>query len=138
MAPLILGVILFVVIYLIFHSSRKSKKVIESRTRAPARSFKLDAGPRPIIDDYNDYLLSTGLEQGVVDSHRQFVNDIQHTTTGASSRTIFSEEPDLAPWVGLRRPNYQSVNIDPNSRQVPSVEQYQMPSNYKYDRCGLY
>lgn len=146
MAPLLLGVILIVIFYFIFASTGKSQKQKRTAAVVGAASsvaknlqnpYRSTYSP-PVMSDYNDYLLSTGLEQSVISSHKQFVNDIQNTTTGASAMSIYSEEPETTNWVGLRRPNYQDIYIDPNARQVPSVEQSQMPNNKQYNKCGLF
>jgi hypothetical protein len=89
------------------------------------------------INDYNDYLLNTGLEQSVVDSHNKFTEGITTTTSGASAMTEVSHDDNLVPWYGLRRPR-NDVYIDPNAREVPSVYQKQLSKNKKYSSCGLY
>jgi hypothetical protein len=93
----------------------------------------------PLYQDYNDYLLSAGLEKSVVNSHNQFVNDISntHATSGSSKMTELSGDVNDNPYVGLRRPDY-NVNIDENARQVPSASAYQYPSNSRYDKGGLF
>lgn len=140
---LVLGIILIVIIYIIFSNGKKATKKQKPLKAAVAAGVAAGAVmPRFQVeedsDDYNDYLLNSSIEQGVVDSHNQFVNDIKHTTTGASAQTVFSEEPDLVPWVGLRRPAYDKVYVDPNSRQVPSIYQSQLPSSNQYSKCGLF
>lgn len=92
---------------------------------------------KPINNDYNDYLLSSGLEKSVIDSHRQFVNDIQQTTNGPSAQTVLSSEIYDNPFVGLRRPDL-NIYVDPNARQVTSTEQWQYPGATKYDSTGLF
>lgn len=141
MGSLILGAILLVVLYLIMAPDTKGKKSARSAaSKAPigqvARNQYVQAAP--VMEDYNDYLLSTGLERGVIDSHRQFVDDIQQTTTGASAMTELSGDNYDVPFVGLRRPQLDRIYVDPNARTVTSSETWQYPNSTKYDRCGLY
>jgi hypothetical protein len=146
MAPLILGVILLVVLYLIFvptgkSSRRHSPKSTNARVNKLENEVHMNVPTRnlrPISHDYSDYLLTAGLEQSVIDSHRQFVNDIAHTTTGASARTVKSGDEFDVTFVGLRRPQLDQIYVDPNSRTVTSAETWQYPTSTKYDKCGLF
>lgn len=136
-----LFVLILLVAYMLLNQNEKPKreKPVSSCPSNVDRSFMGSSNPTmtPVIDDYNDYLLTAGLEKSVVDSHRQFVNDIAQTTTGASAQTVLSGDIMDNPFVGLRRPDYR-VEVDPNARQVPSAEQWQYPTSTKYDRSGLF
>ncbi len=146
MAPIFLGVVLFTILYLIFNSGKKTKTVKCSQLDADSNNnvsemSNVNASQysvKPVSYDYNDYLLSTSLEKGVISSHKQFVDDKQHTTTGPSAMSVLSSDVFDVPFVGLRRPNTSDIYVDPEARQVPSAEEWQYPSNKKYDRHGLY
>jgi hypothetical protein len=91
-----------------------------------------------MTNDYSDYIVKSGLEQSVVDSHNKFTSEIQNKTTGASAETVFSHDDDIVPWVGLRRPDYRSVTIDPNAREVPSTDVGKLSSSHRYSPGGLF
>lgn len=103
------------------------------------------AAPKPVAREYmnntaesgafEDYLIDAGLESTVIDSHQQFVNDIQKTTSGASVETVLAGDVDDNPWVGIRRPNYD-VKVDSSARTVPSAEQSRMPTARRYSGSG--
>ncbi len=146
MTSLILGIVLIAVLYLIFTSRKKS-----ANARRPSSSILTRAAPGiisgksvnpnsvlPVMDDYNDYILSSGLEKSVIDSHNQFVSDIHHTTTGASAMSVLSGDVFDVPFVGLRRPNTRDIYVDPDARQVTTAETWQYPSDTRYDKCGLF
>lgn len=90
------------------------------------------------VSGYEDYLIGAGLSQSVVDSHRRFVDDIQQTTTGASVQTELSGDVYDHSFVGLRRPDFSAIYVDPESRTVPGASDDQMPTGTRYDKCGLY
>jgi hypothetical protein len=139
---LVLLVLVAIVLYIILAPTglkRQKKPYDLSEYNLQLNRSNLSQPPvsKPVIDDYNDYLLTAGLESSVVDSHRQFVSDIQKTTTGASAQTVMSGDVLDNPFVGLRRPNY-NVAVDPNARQVPSAFAHQYSKNSRYDHSGLF
>jgi hypothetical protein len=146
MTSLVLGIVLLAVLYLIFTSRKTPPRGGRPQSAVHAgKAFGKVAGSnvnlnnvRPVMDDYNDYILSTGLEKGVIDSHKQFVDDVHHTTTGASATSVLSGDIYDVPFVGLRRPNTRDVYVDPDARQVTSAETWQYPSDTRYDKCGLF
>jgi hypothetical protein len=81
-----------------------------------------------VDSDYRDFIASNSLEQSVYDSHNQFTTDANHRTSGASGLTIRTDDNDINPWVGLRRPNYLAVSTGDESRVVPSETPGQMPN----------
>ncbi len=134
---IVIVLLLLIVVCLAVMNRRRCKKRV--RTCPVAQRSYMKSAPEDVetaTGDYNDYLLSTGLEKGVIESHNQFVNDIQ-TTTGASAQTVLSSDVYDNPFVGLRRPN-MNVYIDPESRQVPTAEQWQYPTSSRYSNSGLF
>jgi hypothetical protein len=139
MALLIVIVIVFVAVF--FLVSKSMRKCNKSKGSCKGKKEAIGGGvggAAPVVNDYNSYLLNTGLEKAVVDSHKRFVDDVQRTTTGASAQSVLSGDVFDVPFVGLRRPNLQDVYVDPNSRSVPTAEQWQMPGGNRYYRCGLF
>lgn len=92
----------------------------------------------PVDYDFNDYVLSSGVDKSVVDSHRRFTSQIQKSTTGASTLTELSGDVYATPFVGLRRPDMQRIPIDANARTVPSEDQAVMPPGNRLYKCGLF
>lgn len=80
------------------------------------------------FSSYNDYVMDTGLEPSVKESHNRFIDEIKSRTSGASAQTTFSHETVENPWVGLRRPAYD-VDVSEDARVVPSSYKYQMSTN---------
>lgn len=79
--------------------------------------------------DYNDVSRYLGLERSVYDSHNQWIQDMNHTTSGASMQSERDDLGDLpVSWIGLRRPNYTDhPGIEASARQDVSFSGDQMP-----------
>lgn len=91
---------------------------------APSRSFMEDKDLM-VGADYSNYVLNTGLDQSVIESHRRFTDDLQNSTARTSSmQTELSSDVYDNPWVGLRRPN-TDVKVSKEARQVPTADQFQ-------------
>lgn len=101
---------------------------------APAAS---ESFSEPMMDDYHEYMVNTGLESSVVDSHRNFADEIQNTTTGASTDTVTSHDDSIVPSWGLRRRS-EYVPVSPNAREVPSSTDEQIRDNSKSYSKSLY
>jgi hypothetical protein len=151
MEHLILGMLVILVLVLLYINYSDSKKMSKISNKLSSTSSKKSFGAAsdselmqfpadssPVNNSYNDYILSSGLDQSVVDSHKNFVNQIQKSTTGASTLTELSGDVYATQFVGLRRPDLQSIYIDPNSRVVPSEDQAIMPKGNKLYKCGLF
>jgi hypothetical protein len=78
--------------------------------------------------DYNDVTRYMGLEKNVYDSHNQWIQDMNHTTSGASMQSERDDLGDLpVSWV-LRKPNYTDhPGIEASARQDVSFSKDQMP-----------
>ena len=83
-----------------------------------------------------EYILQNGIDSSVVESHREFTDETQHRTTGASVETVRDDPNDIVPWIGLRRPDYHGVFADKDARVTHSEDPRQMSSAGKY--CGLF
>ncbi len=141
MSSLVLGIILIAVLYLIFSSTKKTQCPLFLKRGNVVKNIQPAVNSNSehnVINDYGDYIRSTSLEKGVIDSHKQFVDDSHHTTTGASARSVLSGDVYDVPFVGLRRPNTQDIYVDPEARQVTTAETWQYPSDTRYDKCGLF
>ena len=79
--------------------------------------------------DYNDVARYLGLERSVYDSHNQWIQDMNHTTSGASMQSERDDLGDLpVSWIGLRKPNYTDhPGIEASARQDVSFSKDQMP-----------
>ena len=107
-------------------ADRSASKVGRSTKNTQAKNFQ--AHEEPLSDDYHEYMVSTGLESSIVDSHKVFTKDIQTTTTGASAQTVFSHDDDIVPKWGLRRTS-PLVPISAHAREVPSSTNEQIHAN---------
>lgn len=87
--------------------------------------------------DYHEYMINTGLESSVIDSHRVFTDDIQNVTTGASVETVLSHNDELVPTWGLRR-HSAYIPISASARDVPSQTDAQMKDNTSQFKFGLF
>lgn len=111
--------------------------VNEYMTNKYATSYMQNIATVPSATNYNEYMISTGLESGVVDSHKEFTDETQNKTTGASSETVFSHDDAIVPSWGLRRRSAQ-IPINPNSREVPSQTNEQLADNSQEFKYGLF
>lgn len=136
-------IVLFLIVFLVLLCGNKKSAGRRRRERNPERKCeerdeKHHNLYEPMAGGYEDYMLNSGLEPSIVESHKRFTDEIQHRTSGASVETVFSH--DVEPgntWVGLRRPRYD-IPVDVHAREVPSIPNEQMPVNRKYDRAGLF
>ena len=78
---------------------------------------------------YGDVIKYQGLEKSVYDSHNQWIQDMNHVTSGASMQSERDDLGDLpVRWVGLRRPNFSDhPGIEASARQDVSYTKDQMP-----------
>lgn len=88
-------------------------------------------------DDYNQFIINTGLETSVVDSHRVFAKEINTSTSGASAETVFSHDDSIVPKWGLRRTNAR-IPVSENAREVPSSTDEQLDDNSHSLTYGLF
>ena len=61
-----------------------------------------------VANNYQDAMKCMSLEPDVGNSHQNWIGNIQGKTTTASKETIRDDPNDINPWVGLRRPKYQT------------------------------
>jgi hypothetical protein len=101
------------------------------------KSYMQSIASAPSADNYNEYMISTGLESGVVSSHKEFVDETQNKTSGASTETVFSHDDSIVPSWGLRR-HSAAIPINPNSREVPSQTNEQLADNAQPFKYGLF
>jgi len=100
------------------------------------KDIKLDSD-RPMVEKdetYGQYVEQEALDPSVFESQRRYTTDSPHRTTVSSSDTVRDDPNDVNPWVGLRRPVYNSPfarNHD-QSRIVSSEEPDQMPINRSF------
>jgi hypothetical protein len=111
-------------------SQSRQHPSLEEQTRSEQKFFRQVADIENTTDahDYNEYMVATGLDPSVLDSHADFTDDIQNTTVGASAETVRSDSEDIVPMWGLRRTNAY-IPINPNSRDVPSQTDDTMQKN---------
>ena len=94
--------------------------------------------PRPSgHDDYNQFIINTGLESSVVDSHKVFAKEINTSTSGASAQTVFSHDDSIVPKWGLRRTSAY-VPVSEHAREVPSSTTEQILENSHTMSYGLF
>jgi hypothetical protein len=87
--------------------------------------------------NFHGFLMNTGLDPSVIKSHNQYTADLQTSTTGASTETVFSHSDDIVPYWGLRR-HSDYIPIDNTSREVPSQTNAQLQANSGPMKYGLF
>lgn len=118
-----------------YGSDPRSKE--EYMTNKYSKSYMQAVVTPPSASNYNEYMISTGLEAGVVSSHKEFTDETHNKTTGASAETVFSHDDSVVPSWGLRRRS-ANIPINPNSREVPSQTNEQLADNTQEFKYGLF
>ena len=83
--------------------------------------------------DYHKYIMDNNIESCVRDSHKQFIDETHHRTTGASKCVENSHVDFINPGVGLRFiPQYREAVSGATSRTVSSEDPETMarPNHY--------
>jgi hypothetical protein len=83
-------------------------------------------------NDYNQVIQYEALEPEVFASQEAYATDINRSTSGASSMTIRTDNNDVVPWVGLKRPDYYDVGPGKGARTDTSEYADQMPRFTRY------
>lgn len=87
------------------------------------------------VSQYGDYGSLTqimALEPDVFESNAEYNSSMNRSTNTASSMTVRSDNADIIPWRGLRRPDYQSVYSASDARVVSSQYIDQLPAATRY------
>lgn len=132
-------VALIVVILLVVYWGGQSK--VEESFVADVRGrddVDLNERTNAVTEDYSERMQNEALEESVFASHNEYTRDMDRLTSGPSALSERTDDVNLVPFVGLRRPDYDSVRIDPAARQIPSVYPEQMGSRTSYDSSGLF
>ena len=116
-----------------FDGKNAAAPSVATPTQPPLSSDTLD----PSESGYHDFLINTGLNKDVIDSHRDYTADMQTTTTGASTETVFSHSDDIVPYWGLRR-HGPHIPIDDTSREVPTLTNEQLAENSRPMKYGFF
>lgn len=69
--------------------------------------------------DWGEALQSMSLEPEVAQSHKRFVQDRKHVSSGAGIASVRDDIETPNRWAGLRRPDFR-VKVDANARTVPT------------------
>lgn len=91
----------------------------------------------PGSNDYQEFMVSSGIEASVIDSHKAFAKDITTTTSTASAESVFSHDDSIVPSWGLRRAS-AAIPISQHAREVPSLTIDQIKENSSQNRFGLF
>ena len=83
-------------------------------------------------DDYNSVAQYQSLEPEVYDSHKEYSSNIGVASSGASALSVASHDNYPVQWVGLRRPDMQSIYAGSDARQQHSEYVDQMPNKTNY------
>jgi hypothetical protein len=84
------------------------------------------------FNDYNQVMQYEALEPEVFASQNAYANGINRTTSGASAMTVRTDNNDVVPWVGLKRPDYHDVGPGYGARVDTSEYADQMPRFTRY------
>ena len=104
---------------------------------AANREMKQRVADQSMPDPYSNYkdvAEAMALDQSVYDSHANYAESANQSTSGASALSERSDDNDVIPWIGLRRPDYKSVYAASDARVDHSEYADQKPektSNYK-------
>lgn len=71
------------------------------------------------------------LEQDVLDSHAEYASHMD-TAMGPSRLPERDDPNDTVGWVGLRRPNYQHIEMDGTARTETTEDPWQMPVHRQF------
>lgn len=82
--------------------------------------------------DWNEATQAASLEPEVFKSQAEYTADINNSTSGASAMSIRSDDNYPIPFVGLRRPDMQSVYADSTARVEQSEYPDSMPAPTSY------
>src|SRR6476661_4707700 len=91
----------------------------------------------PGSDDYNQFIINTGIEKSVTDSHSLFAKEINTNTSGASAQSVMSHDDSIVPKWGLRR-STPHVPVSSTAREVPSSTDEQLAENSSPNKYGLF
>jgi hypothetical protein len=81
--------------------------------------------------DYAQVAQYMALEPEVYESHQRFAEEANLLNLGPSNMSERSDPNDVVPWVGLRRPDYQSVYANCTAR----VEHSEIPDQMNAQRA---
>jgi hypothetical protein len=117
-----------------FDNNKSGFKTVKSKKEkfSDASSAPLQAGVASLAmaGDYQNAMQKMGLEQTVSDSHKQFMDEVHHRTSTSSKMTVRTDDNDINPWVGLRRPRYNhGATPESDARTVSSETPNQLPFN---------
>lgn len=116
----------------------KDSTSVETQPSSGPAAAEYMADPSvPGYDDYKQYIMNTGIESSVIDSHRQFAKEINTSTSGASAQTVLSHDDSIVPTWGLRRRSAY-VPVSENAREVPSQTDAQMKDNSRKHSYNLF
>jgi hypothetical protein len=83
-------------------------------------------------ESWNEVAQYQSLEPEVFESHDDYAGSIGISNSGASALTMRSDDNNVVPFVGLRRPDYHSTYAGPDARQQHSEFVDQMPASTHY------
>jgi hypothetical protein len=81
---------------------------------------------------WNEVAQYQSLEPEVFESHNDYAGSIGISNSGASALTMRSDDNNVIPFVGLRRPDYHSTYAGSDARQQHSEFVDQMPAATGY------
>ncbi len=83
------------------------------------------------VNDYNSATQKMALEDGIFSSHQKFATELNKKTS-TSSQFIERDDPnDIVPWVGLRKPRYQTRASPEADARVTSSEDPSQMQTYR-------
>ncbi len=81
---------------------------------------------------WNQIAQYQALEPEVYKSHEEYSQDMNRSTSGASMMTIRTDDNDINPWIGLRRPSYYGTYPADDARVTATEVPTQMPTPTRY------
>lgn len=103
--------------------------VVNANARARYRDLSQNLGS---YADYSQVAQYMALEPEVYESHQNYAQNANLVSLGPSNMAERSDPNDVVPWVGLRRPDYQSVYANCTARVEHSEIPDQMGSQRGY------
>lgn len=119
-------VLIVIAALIIWYTYPKEKEVVQHVVIA--KSTPVDTGIDEEEDTENfttswkDIAMGSSLDQSTVDSHRQYVSNMQQYSSGANFTAVADDNtsPIFTNFIGFSRPRY--VPVDPTARQIPDVD----------------
>jgi hypothetical protein len=133
MDTIVLAILVILIIYMVYKHMTKKRRRTHAGAECMVGSSSNDFETRYIkaeatnYDDYSDFIKDVSLDPEIYKSHQSYTDDIDSSVSGSSMNAERSDDNDLVPFVGLRRPDYRGVPVGRDVRTETSEFVYNLP-----------